>query len=63
MSNQEFENLFENNNQDQVMPENIDLSEFEVVDDDPNAHNSHRRISRYGRSSQRFNNTQRGGKS
>ena len=34
----------------------------EVVDDEPGAHKEHRRISRFGRSSHRFNNTMKGNK-
>ncbi|MFC4651353.1 hypothetical protein ACFO26_00320 [Lactococcus nasutitermitis] len=42
------------------MPENVDLADYEVVDDEVDAHANHRRISRYARSEQRFNNSMKG---
>ncbi len=34
----------------------------EIVDDEPNAHNPHRSIMRYGRSPRRFDNSMKGNK-
>ena len=47
-------------NEDEI--ESMEINIGEVVDDEPGAHKEHRRISRYGRSHHRFNQTMKGNK-
>lgn len=56
----EVENLEEESRVVKEMKEHDSLRDREAVDDEPGAHQEHRRISRYGRSSHRFNKTMKG---